>query len=256
LRVLILGGTTEASDLARLLAGDTRYVTTLSLAGRTANPRPQPVLTRRGGFGGVEGLVAWLKQEATQVVIDATHPYAAQISRNVVTACERLAIPLASLVRPAWKIQPGDIWREVESVEAAVAALGPESRRVFLTLGRQDLGVFARAPHHHYVARMIDPPEGIALPPDIELLFERGPFDQAAEMALLKREKPDIMVSKNAGGTATYAKIEAARCLRLPVVMVARPPKMRGQAVKDAEEAAAWLEQRLVHHEASSARGV
>src|ERR1700722_13100277 len=108
MRVLILGGTTEASELTRLLAGDRRFETTVSLAGRTANPRPQPVPTRIGGFGGADGLVAWLVQEKIQAVIDATHPYADQISSNAVAACGRLALPLASIVRPAWREQPDD----------------------------------------------------------------------------------------------------------------------------------------------------
>src|SRR5260370_38948891 len=175
-----LGGTTEASELARRLAADPRFDATFSLAERTTNPRTQPVRTRIGGFGGPDGLVAWLKQDATQAVIDATHPYADQISSNAVTACARLAIPLASIVRPAWEPQPGDTWITVASAEAAADALGPGRRRVFLTLGRLELGAFAARPHHLYIARTIDPPRDVALPPDIRLLFGRGPFDREA----------------------------------------------------------------------------
>jgi precorrin-6A/cobalt-precorrin-6A reductase len=257
MRVLILGGTTESSELTRLLAADSRFEATISLAGRTANPKVQPVRTRIGGFGGSDGLVTWLKQDATQAVIDATHPYADQISSNAVAACARLAIPLASIVRPAWQPQPGDRWIPVTSAEAAVDALGPESRRVFLTLGRLELGAFASGPHHHYIARTIDPPEDVALPPDIRLLFSRGPFDRDQEMALLEREKIDVLVSKNSGGAATYAKIEAARSLGISVVMIARPNKLRGHAVESAGAAMIWLEQRLAHRTAPcSARGV
>jgi precorrin-6A/cobalt-precorrin-6A reductase len=257
LRVLILGGSTEASELARRVAGDPRYDVTLSLAGRTIAPKPQPVPMRSGGFGGVDGLIAWLKQESVDAVVDATHPYADRISFNAVSACNQLALPLASIVREAWKPQAGDVWQEVAGTEAAADALGPTPRRVFLSLGRQDLGVFARRPHHHYVARMIDPPEGVALPPDIKLLFNRGPFDKMAEEKLLREERIDVVVSKNAGAAAVYAKIEATRSLGIPVVMVARPVKMRGDAVESVEEAIAWLERRLVHHTAScSERGV
>jgi precorrin-6A/cobalt-precorrin-6A reductase len=257
MRVLILGGTTEASELTRLLAADARFETTVSLAGRTANPKTQPVPTRSGGFGGVDGLVAWLTQEKTQAVIDATHPYADQISSNAVAACARLAVPLASIVRPAWQVQPGETWLDVASAEAAADALGPEPRKVFLSLGRLELGAFANAPHHHYVARTIDPPGDVALPPDIRLLFGRGPFDREAETGLLAREKIDVLVSKNSGGAATYAKIEAARSLKIPVVMIARPHKPRGHALDNANEAVAWLEQRLAHRATScSVRGV
>ena len=257
MRVLILGGTTEASELTRLLASDARFETTVSLAGRTANPKAQPVRTRIGGFGGVDGLIAWLTQERIQAVIDATHPYADQISANAVAACGRLAIPLASIVRLPWQAQAGDDWREVASADAAVDALGPAPRNVFLSLGRLELGAFTGAPHHHYVARTIDPPGDVALPPDIRLLSGRGPFDREAETSLLTREKIDVLVSKNSGGAATYAKIEAARELKIPVVMIARPNKPHGHPLASAEEAFVWLEQRLSHLAAScSARGV
>jgi precorrin-6A/cobalt-precorrin-6A reductase len=257
MRVLVLGGTTEASELTRLLAADPRFEATVSLAGRTANPRTQPVRTRTGGFGGADGLVAWLKQDETQAVVDATHPYADQISSNAVAACAQLAIPLASIVRPAWERRAGDKWLAVASAEAAAEALGPKPRRVFLSLGRLELGAFAGAPHHHYIARTIDPPGDVALPPDIQMLFARGPFDREAETTLLRRENIDMLVSKNSGGAATYGKIEAARQLGIPVVMIARPDKPRGHAVESVEAAVVWLEQRLAHRTTScSARGV
>jgi precorrin-6A/cobalt-precorrin-6A reductase len=257
MRVLILGGTTEASDLAHRLADDRRFEMTLSLAGRTLSPRMQPVRTRIGGFGGADGLVAWLGQEKIHAVVDATHPYADQISSNAVAACTRLAIPLASIVRPAWQPQSGDRWFTVASAEAAADALGREPRRVFLSVGRIELAVFARSPHHHYLARMIDPPDDVALPPDIRLIFDRGPFDRRAETALLRQEKIDVLVSKNSGGAATYAKIEATRELGIPVVMIARPHKLRGNAVANAEGAVTLLEQWLAHRTTPcSARGV
>jgi len=241
MRVLILGGTTEAAALARLLAGDRRFDATLSLAGRTVAPRPQPIATRSGGFGGPEGLTSFLTGRQIEAVIDATHPYADQISSNAVSACRSAGVPLASLVRPAWQPQPGDLWQTVPSTEAAVEALGAARRTVFVTVGRQELPVFAAAPQHRYVARLIETPEPAALPPDLALVRQRGPFDLAAERGLLEDRQIDVIVSKNSGGDATYAKIAAARSLGLPVIMIARPAKPAGDVVATPEAALAWL---------------
>jgi precorrin-6A/cobalt-precorrin-6A reductase len=241
MRVLILGGTTEASDLARLLAGDARFDATLSLAGRTSQPRPQPIATRRGGFGGVDGLMRFLGEQKIAAVVDATHPYAARMSANAVAACAGAGIPLASLVRSAWTREAGDAWQEAATTEAAVDLLGAAPRRVFLSLGRQDLHLFARAPQHHYIARLIEPPQQTTLPPDLMLIRQRGPFDRDAEEQRLRDEKIDLVVSKNGGGDATYAKIAAARALGLPVIMIARPDKPSAHVVASAAQAVAWL---------------
>jgi len=255
LRVLILGGTTEASTLARLIAGDGRFDATLSLAGRTSAPRSQPLPTRIGGFGGIDGLAHFIGEHAIDVVIDATHPYADQISANAVAACGKAGVPLVSVVRTAWQPQIGDRWQIVSDASEAATALGPTPRRVFLSLGRLDLHAFSPAPHHHYVARTIDPPQQTDLPPDIRFLQARGPFDRAGEIRLLRDEEIEIVVSKNSGGGATYAKIEAARELGLPVVMIARPDKAAGHVVHSPEEAIARLEQRS-HDKRPSLRGV
>jgi precorrin-6A/cobalt-precorrin-6A reductase len=241
MRVLVLGGTTEASALAALLAGDPRFDATLSQAGRTSNPRPQPLATRIGGFGGVEGLARWLRDEKADAVIDATHPYAAQMSANAVTACARTGLPLGSIVRPPWLQQKDDSWRVVPTAEAAALALGKTPLRVFLSLGRQDLHAFASAPQHRYLARTIEVPEQAVLPPNLRILQARGPFDRDSEARLLEKEAIDVIVSKNSGGAATYAKIEAARELDLPVVMIARPDKPAGHVLGSPEEAVAWL---------------
>lgn len=257
MRTLVLGGTTEASELARLLAADGRFAATLSLAGRTANPKALPLPTRIGGFGGVDGLAQWLAGERIAAVVDATHPYAAVISRNAVAACARVGVPLASLRRPAWTPQGGDRWREVADAAAAARTLGTDASRVFLSLGRLEIGAFAAAPQHHYIARSIDPPGDVPLPPDIRFIYARGPFDEAAERELLRAERIAVVVSKNSGGSATYGKIAAARDLGLPVVMIARPFKAAGDVVADAGAALAWLEKvRARHHGASSRRGV
>lgn len=244
MRVLVLGGTTEASALATLLARDPYFHATLSLAGRTSNPKAQPLATRVGGFGGVEGLVRWLRDEKVDAVVDATHPYAAQMSTNAVAACGQTGVPLGSIVRPPWPRQEGDSWQIVSSAEAAAAALGKTPRRVFLSLGRQDLHAFTSAPRHRYVARTIEAPQQAALPPNIRILQARGPFDRDSDAKLLSDEEIDVIVSKNSGGNATYAKIEAARELDLPVIMIARPDKPAGHILGSPEEAVAWLHDR------------
>ncbi len=253
MRILILGGTAEASALAKLIAGDRRFQPTLSLAGRTASPAEPPIPYRIGGFGGAEGLAAWIKAEGVIAVVDATHPFAARISANAVKAAEAAGVPLATVIRPAWTPQAGDRWISVPTPEAAAAALGTVPRTVFLATGRLELPAFAGAPQHTYIARVIDHPGDVVLPPRIEFIYDRGPFAAAAEAQLLAGFRAEIVVSKNSGGAATYGKIEAARALGLAVVMIQRPEKPAVHALSGAPEAMRWLEFRL--HE-SSERGV
>lgn len=241
MRVLILGGTTEASELARLMAGDGRFKATVSLAGRTSSPRPLPLPVRTGGFGGITGLSTFLADQAIEAVVDATHPYAAQISANAVAACAERKVPLLSLVRPPWMAEPDDRWQLVPSTAAAVAALGDERRTVFLSVGRQELHLFAAAPQHRYVARLIELPAQTTMPPDLVLRRQRGPFDRSAEQTLLQQERIEVLVSKNSGGSATYPKIEAARALGLMVVMITRPGKPTGTVAASAQDAVHWL---------------
>ncbi|MFD0986308.1 cobalt-precorrin-6A reductase [Methyloligella solikamskensis] len=257
MRILILGGTTEASGLAKQLAGDARFSPILSLAGRTASPAAQPVPCRIGGFGGVEGLAAWLKHEGVDVLVDATHPFSTGISANAVAAAEATGVPLLTLVRPGWEAQPGDRWIDVNTLEEAASALGETPLRVLLTIGRQEIAAFKAAPQHHYLIRSIDPPVPDDLPTDAELLLRRGPFSEEDELTLFRDAGVETIVSKNAGGAATYAKLVAARALGLPVVMVARPEKPGGHRVETVEAAFAWLEARLSDHRgAPSERGV
>jgi precorrin-6A/cobalt-precorrin-6A reductase len=256
LRVLILGGTTEASALARLLTGDARFDATMSLAGRTKQPMAQSLATRIGGFGGIDGLARYIESEGVRAVVDATHPFADQISANAVAACTRTGTPLASLLRAPWIPQAGDRWHIVADTDEAAGAIGRTLQRVFLSLGRQELHAFAAAPQHRYVARVIDMPEWPNLPPNMKIIQARGPFDVSAERALLTDERIDVIVSKNAGGAATYAKIEAARDLGLLVIMIARPRKPAGHAVSSAEETIAWLAQHLHEEVPRSLRGV
>jgi precorrin-6A/cobalt-precorrin-6A reductase len=240
MRILILGGTGEASALVRgLLAMGRRDAVTLSLAGRTRQPKAEPVPTRIGGFGGAEGLAAWLGQDRTDLVIDATHPFAARMSANAAEACARTGTRLLAIRRPAWTPVPGDRWTEVPDMEAAVRALGRAPRRVFLTRGGQEVAAVAGAPQHDYVVRAI---EDIALAvPRLTAIQARGPFDAAAEAAFLAEGAIEILVSKNSGGGATYGKIAAARALGLPVVMVARPEKPDVPSVPDVAAALAGI---------------
>ncbi|MHC2105164.1 cobalt-precorrin-6A reductase [Methylobacterium sp.] len=242
MRILILGGTGEASALARALADRNAYAVTLSLAGRTAAPKAEPVPTRIGGFGGAVGLADYLRAGAIDRLIDATHPFAATISANAAAAAEAAGVPLLAIRRPGWRREAGDLWTEVATMEQAVAALGPAPRRVFLTIGRQEAGAFAVAPQHSYLARSVEP-LGSALPvPDLTAIEARGPFDATAEAALMRATGTEILVSKNSGGAATYGKIAAARSLAIPVVMVRRPEKPDVPSVPDAAGALRWLE--------------
>ena len=246
MQVLVLGGTTESSALVALLARETDLSVTLSLAGRTAAPRPGPVQMRVGGFGGVEGLARWLAGNGTEAVIDATHPFAARISANAAAACGAGGVPLIAVRRPAWERQSGDAWIEVENVPACLDALGPESRTVFLTIGRQELSAFARAPQHAYVVRTIEP-VGEALPvPNLVTVSARGPFTLEDEVRFMREARIEVLVTKNSGGAATYPKIEAARRLGLPVVIVDRPTLPDVPAVTDAAGALRWLKSELV----------
>jgi precorrin-6A/cobalt-precorrin-6A reductase len=242
MRILILGGTTEASALASLVADKPEFSPLLSLAGRTSDPRPLPIPTRISGFGGVEGLAQYLLDEGIEAVVDATHPFAAVMSRHAAGACARAGVPLLALRRSPWEPQAGDRWIGVSSMSEAVAALGVSPRWVFLTVGRLELSPFAAAPQHTYLVRTIEP-IGDALPaPNVIAMRDRPPFHEEAERALMSREAVEVLVTKNSGAAATYPKIAAARALGLPVIVVARPPKPAGvEEVATAEEAFSWL---------------
>ncbi|MGJ0507244.1 MAG: cobalt-precorrin-6A reductase [Methylocystis sp.] len=239
-RVFLLAGTSEARALAARLA-QAGVDATASLAGRTSAPAPLALPTRVGGFGGVEGLKRYLADNRVTHVVDATHPFAAQMSANASAACAALGLPLIAYARAPWRPEPEDRWIEVADNAAAVAALGAEPRRVFLTIGRQGIADFRAAPQHDYVLRVIEAPDPNDLPPNCALIFARGPFARAEETALMQERRVEVVVSKNSGGALTYAKIEAARALALPVVMIA-PPAREGVALAhDAEAVMAFL---------------
>lgn len=195
---------------------------TYSYAGRVDNPRPQPLPTRVGGFGGADGLAAFIRDHGVSHVIDATHPFAAQMSRNAASACAETDTPLAALTRPAWQAKTGDSWGHVADIDAAVQALGGPAQRVFLAVGRMHLEDFAAQPQHHYLLRLVDEPDGVPMPyADIEV--SRGPFTLEGDIALMRKHGTELVVSKNAGGTGARAKLDAARALGLPVLMIDRP---------------------------------
>lgn len=240
MRILVLGGSSEATLLAKALSHRADLHATLSLAGRTKNPAALPLPTRIGGFGGVEGLIAWLQAERIDAVIDATHPFAAQMKRHAAQACAATTTPLCAFTRAPWVAGEGDNWIEVEDATAAARALGDEPKRVFLTTGRQQAGAFA-GQNHNFVLRAIDAPDADALPASLDLVLARGPFTMADEIALMREKRIDIVVSKNAGGEATRAKIDAARELKLPVVMIRRPDPPDRPVFENIEDVLAWI---------------
>jgi precorrin-6A/cobalt-precorrin-6A reductase len=228
--------------LAERLAGRHDLAVTLSLAGRTANPAAQPVPVRSGGFGGAEGLAAYLKTERIDALIDATHPYAAIIAANAAQAARAAGVPLLALRRPAWVAVAGDRWIEAADASAAMQALGDAPRRVFLALGRNDIAPFVAAPQHHYLVRSVDPVEPPLRVPHASYVIGRGPFAQADDRALLAAHRIEIVVCKNSGGDATYGKIAAARALGIGVVMLRRPALPAVPAVETVADAVAWID--------------
>jgi precorrin-6A/cobalt-precorrin-6A reductase len=216
-----------------------------SLAGRVRQPVAPAGQMRIGGFGGIDGLVAYVQEQHIDVLIDATHPFAAHISHHAASAAQACGLSHLMLVRPPWQAVPGDHWLPVEDIAAAVAVLPEVARRVFLTIGRQELDAFAPLQGLWFLMRMIDPPGPETPVPPGTLLLERGPFTLADERQLLKTYAIEAIVSKNSGGHATYAKLIAARECGLPVVMIQRPPLPTGEQVADVEQAVAWLERHL-----------
>ena len=240
--ILILGGTSEARQLAGRLADRRDLKVTLSLAGRTAHPAPQPVPVRVGGFGGTDGLAAYLTDEHIDVLVDATHPYAATMAAHAAEAAARTKVPIVALRRKAWSAIAGDSWTEVDDIGGAVAALGASPRRVFLAIGRKEVGAFAAAPQHDYLIRSVDPVEPPLDVPRAAYIVARGPFSENDESALLKQHRIEVVVAKNSGGKATKGKIAAARALGIEIVMLRRPTLPDVPAADTVQSAVAWLD--------------
>ncbi len=247
-RVLILGGTAEASALARALERRPGLVAISSLAGRTRQPVPISGKVRSGGFGGIDGLIDYIRSERIDLVVDATHPYAEQISRHAVVAGRTTGVPLLRLERPPWPRAPGDRWILVDSLAEAARSLPSYGRRVFLTVGSGELQAFANLERMWFLVRLVDTPTAALPLADYQLIAGRGPFLAEDERRLLERHRIEVVVAKNSGGDSTYGKIAAARALGLPVVLLRRPvPPFDVPAnatVSSVEEVLAWLDRR------------
>lgn len=239
--LLILGGTTEARALATRIA-ESGWKAIYSYAGRVDAPFDVPVPTRVGGFGGVDGLVRYVEDNGITHLVDATHPFADTISRNAVAAAEKAHIPLIALARPEWQPSEHDAWTRVPDMDAAVAALPAEPSSIFLAIGRTEVARFAARPEHHYLLRFVDAPATPPPLPSHEIVLARGPFDLDGDRALLERHAIDLVVSKNSGGDGARAKLDAARALGLPVVMIDRPTLPPRHEVASVREVMDWLD--------------
>lgn len=239
IRALILGGIADASLLAAEIAR-AGVEAVYSYGGRTRAPADQPLPTRIGGFGGVSGLADYIRRESITHVIDATHSFATEMSRNAVLACTETGTPLIALERAPWAKAPGDTWIEVAHIGAAAAALPEVPARVFLAIGRQHIAPFASKPQHTYTLRFVDPPEG-ALPFAADVIVSRGPFTLDGELEMLRRREIAWIVARNSGGDGARAKIDAARMLGLPVVMISRPQLPERLRVESVTEVMQWL---------------
>jgi precorrin-6A/cobalt-precorrin-6A reductase len=244
LTVLVLGGTSEARELAAELAGRPGLRVISSLAGRVRDPVLPAGEVRIGGFGGAAGLAAWARAEGIDAVVDATHPFAETISAHAAGACAQAGLPLLRLTRPAWDPRDGDDWHGAGSLAEAAKMLPGLGTRVFLTTGRQSLASFAALDRLWFLIRCVDPPAA-PMPARCEVLLARGPYEREAERALMRRFRIDVLVTKNSGGQLTAGKLDAARELGIPVVMVARPDPGPVASVPAAGDAARWVLSRV-----------
>src|SRR5947209_9215805 len=239
IRALVLGGTADASLLAAAIAR-AGIEAVYSYGGRTRAPADQPLPTRIGGFGGVSGLAGYIRHEGITHVIDATHPFAAEMSRNAVAACAETGTPLIALERAPWTRTPGDNWIKVHDVKGAVAALPEPPSQVFLAIGRQHIAPFARKPQHGYTLRFVDPPDA-PLPFAADVIVSRGPFTLDRELEMMRARHINWVVARNSGGDGARPKIDAARTLGLPVIMISRPKlpdRLRAESVAEIMQ---WL---------------
>lgn len=226
--------------MARTLA-DRDVDAVFSYAGRVASPKAQPLPTRVGGFGGVAGLVQYLQEHNITHVVDATHPFAAQMSWNAFEACQQAGTELMALTRPAWQAQAGDRWTHVADIDGAVAALTGDPKRVLLALGKLNVPAFAVQPQHHYVLRLVDQPETRPALPNHTVVVARGPFDVAGDRVLMQEHGIAQVVCKNAGGVGAEAKLIAARELGIPVIMIDRPNLPTRPEVATVDKVLEWV---------------
>ncbi len=240
-KILLLAGTSEARQLAGVLAKIPAFDVTASLAGATRTPLALGVETRVGGFGGAKGLADYLRQNRTDIVIDATHPFATNITAHAVQACRETGAAQVILQRPDWQPQAGDNWHFVDQLDQA-AALIPKGAVVFLGTGRQTLPFFANLADHRLICRQIDPPDGPFPYPNGRFQVGRPPFSVADEIGFFKAEAIDWLVVKNSGGVASRSKLDAARALGLPVILQRRPCLPDVARVETVADCLTWLE--------------
>ena len=240
MRALVLGGTGDANRLADAFLRE-RIDAIYSYAGRTQIPLGHALPTRIGGFGGANGLADFIREARITHVIDATHPFAAEMSRHAVEASKIASVPLIALERAPWTQAAGDRWTDVRDIDAAVSALPDLQTRVFLAIGRQHLAPFAGRPQHAYLLRFVDAPGEMLPLPDAEVIVSRGPFTREGDLDLMRTRQIELLVARNSGGAGARAKIDAARELGLPVIMIARPELPARPSAESVEEVLAWL---------------
>lgn len=246
-KILVLGGTAEAAAIAQVIVsrwGKSVRVTT-SLAGRTLAPLTLPGAVRIGGFGGAAAMADYLRDEEVAVVIDATHPFAAQISENARTACLQAAVPRLLFDRPPWQQGDEDQWHMVENSAQAAAQLAEFGSKAFLTIGRGELAAFVNCHDTWFLIRTVDMPLSSLPLPNYKVIAARGPFTVESEYSLMKRHKIDVLVCKASGGDMTKAKLEAARAMGCPVVMIARPNPLDGPRAHSVDAVVSWLSEVL-----------
>jgi precorrin-6A/cobalt-precorrin-6A reductase len=240
IRALLLGGTGDANALAQALVR-ARIDAIYSYAGRTQIPLPHALPTRIGGFGRASGLADYIRQARITHVVDATHPFAAEMSRHAVEACATTNTPLIALERAPWTRTPGDHWIDVPDIDAAVAALPDTPARVFLAIGRQHVGPFAAKPQHGYTLRFVDAVDGALPLPNAKVIVSLGPFTLEGDRELMASRRINVLVARNSGGNGARAKIDAARELGIPVIMITRPVLPERPRATSVEAVMAWL---------------
>ena len=262
-QILLLGGSSEAFTLAQTLEQHPKFQVISSLAGRTSLPRKPVGTYRTGGFGGLDGLITYIQTNAIEAIIDATHPFATKMSQTAHQAALTTNTPILHLWRPTWQKTPDDTWIEVGTMQEAATALQTKLSPAFLTIGRLELAPFLSRPDIDFLVRAIEPPKKSEQknqsppqsqeqqgqeqdwPTNFSFIYAKGPFNESQERELIEKHNIKTIITKNSGGPAAYAKLEVARELNLPVIMVNRPPKPNGPTVATVDEAINWLEKTL-----------
>ncbi len=253
--ILILGGSSEAFNLAEKLENHASYHPISSLAGRTSVPRKPAGTYRTGGFGGVDGLAYYIKQETISAIIDATHPFAQKITTNASSAANQTNCPIIHISRPPWQKEKGDNWIEVDTMQEAAEKITPSHSPCFLTIGRLELSAFLNRTDIEFLCRAIEPPKSTdpikqniripknedQWPENFRFIYAKGPYDYENEISLIKQQNIQSIVTKNSGGDKAKAKLDVARDLDIPVVMIKRPSPLKGMTVETTNEALTWL---------------